>query len=48
MGTMDELLGGERVEVTVANPSNELTGKLSGLETSEFDGKVTVTVANTS
>jgi hypothetical protein len=35
------------VEVTVVKPSAELAGKLSGMESSEFDGKLTVTVANT-
>ena len=47
MGTMDELLGGERVEVTIVNPSAELTGKLGSLEGNQFGEKLTVTVPNT-
>lgn len=47
IGTMDELLGGERVEVTVAHPSAELTGKLSSFENQQVGDKLTVTLPNT-
>lgn len=46
IGTMDELLGGERVEVTISKPSAELSGKLAELEGSLVGDKLTVTVAN--
>lgn len=46
IGTMDELLGGERVEVTVVNPSPELSGKLGSLESTQFGEKLTINVPN--
>jgi ABC-2 type transport system ATP-binding protein len=46
MGTMDELLGGERVEVTITGPSTELTGKLSAFESGLVGDKLTVNVPN--
>lgn len=47
IGTMDELLGGERVEITVSKPQGELAGKLGSMDSLAVGDRITVNVPNT-